>query len=192
MKIFKQEVRLASKSPRRYQLLKESGFDVEVVEIDVEELWDDNMKSEQVAAYLAKLKGKAAVEKFGDQTLLLTADSVVVADGQILEKPRNEDEAHEMLRKLSNTRHEVHTGFCIQYKGIEIVDSVTSIVHMDELTKEERSYYIEEFSPYDKAGGYGIQEWIGHCKIKKIEGSYTNIVGLPMREVYRAFRSILS
>ena len=192
MKIFDHEIWLASKSPRRLQLLKESGFRVKVVEIDVEEKWDPSLSNEKVAQYLAGLKGDAAFQEFGRNEILVTADSVVVADGQLLEKPMDKEEAHQMLKLLSNATHEVFTGFCIQFKGVRIQDSVKSIVHMDEISKAEREYYIQQFQPYDKAGGYGIQEWIGHCKIGKIEGSYTNIMGLPMREVYQALRTVIT
>ena len=192
MKIFEHEIWLASKSPRRSQLLEESGFRVKVVEINVEERWDPSLPNEKVAQFLAGLKGDAAFHKYGRNQILVTADSVVIADDQLLEKPSDVKEAHEMLKLLSSASHEVFTGFCIQFKGIRIQDSVKSIVHMDEISKSEREYYIQHFHPFDKAGGYGIQEWIGHCKIGKIEGSYTNIMGLPMREVYQALRTVIT
>lgn len=192
MKIFEHEIWLASKSPRRLQLLEESGLTVKVVDIEVEEIWDPQLSADKVASFLAGLKGDEALKKYGRNQILLTADSVVVADDHILEKPADEKEAHKMLTLLSNGKHLVYTGFCVQYKGVRIQDSILSEVHMDEITEQERSYYIQKFRPYDKAGGYGIQEWIGHCKIGHINGSYTNIVGLPMREVYQALRTIIT
>jgi septum formation protein len=192
MNIFDEEIWLASKSPRRLQLLQESGFKVKVVPIDVEEEWDDNMPYNKVAAYLAELKGAAAFQEYGPDQVLITADSVVVASDRLLEKPGDISEAHEMLSLLSNRTHKVYTGFCIQHKGQKFLETVMSIVHMDDISNAERSYYIDEFKPFDKAGSYGIQEWMGHCKINKIEGSYTNIMGLPMREVYRALHTIIT
>lgn len=181
---------LASQSPRRVQLLEESGFSFKQLKINVEEKYPDELPSEKIAAYLANLKAEAAAHLFSELRPILTADSIVIQNGKVLEKPSNRTDAFEMLKELSGKTHFVDTGFSIVTDETTITNSVRSKVYMSTLSEEEINYYIDHYNPYDKAGSYGIQEWIGHCKISKIEGSYTNIMGLPMKEVYDAFRQI--
>jgi len=181
---------LASQSPRRVQLLEESGFSFKQLKINVEEKYPGELPSEKIAAYLANLKAEAAAHLFSELRPILTADSIVIQNGKVLEKPSNRTDAFEMLKELSGKTHFVDTGFSIVTDETTITNSVRSKVYMSTLSEEEINYYIDHYNPYDKAGSYGIQEWIGHCKISKIEGSYTNIMGLPMKEVYDAFRQI--
>lgn len=176
---------LASKSPRRKQLLTEAGFDVCVRVNSVDESYPLDLPVEEVAEYVA-LKKNAANQAFLEpNTILLTCDTAVIHQGTHFEKPLNFDEARAMLEALSGDMHEVISGVCLQSEHKKISFSVCSKVYLDALTSEEIDFYINHGQPYDKAGGYGIQEWIGLCKIASIEGSYTNIVGLPMREVYQ-------
>lgn len=183
---------LASGSPRRKQLLSELGFTFEVQPTDIDETVPPDMPAHQVALYLAKRKGTAAKAKWGDKPCILSADSVVILNSQILGKPRNRSEAIDMILSLSGNNHQVHTGFHLQYQHREIAQKVISNVYMDTISLEEAEYYVDNFQPYDKAGSYAIQEWIGHCKVPKIEGSYTNIVGLPTHEIYQAFKRMES
>jgi septum formation protein len=183
---------LASKSPRRSQLLKESGIPFHQLSVDVEETYPQNLQAGQVASYLAQLKANAAKTQFPECRPLLTADSIVILNDEILEKPKNAEEAQTMLQKLSGKHHFVDTGFCIINEQDEsLVKTVRSEVVMGTLSPQEIQYYITHYHPFDKAGSYGIQEWIGHCKIERISGSYTNIMGLPMYEVYEALRQMM-
>jgi len=173
---------LASKSPRRKELLAllDLEFTVEVCEVD--EVFPDNLEVTEVAEYLAKLKSSAFTDIKKEQ-LIITADTVVVLDEQILGKPKNKIEATTMLQSLSNRSHRVITGVCIKSSGKTISFSNTTKVYFKELRASEIDYYIENYKPFDKAGSYGIQEWIGAIGITKIEGSYFNVVGLPIQEL---------
>lgn len=175
---------LGSKSPRRQQLLREAGFQYTTVTIDVEETFPDNIPAETVASYLAKKKAMAFGGDLGD-SLLVTADTVVIIDGRILGKPENREEAVDMLQCLSGRSHKVITGVCLRDRRVtRCFDEVTR-VYFKKLTAEEIHYYIDNYKPFDKAGAYGIQEWIGLIGIEKIEGSYFNVVGLPVHRIHR-------
>jgi septum formation protein len=173
---------LASQSPRRKELLAllDLEFTVEVREVD--EVFPDNIDVTEVAEYLAKLKA-SAFTNITDEQLIITADTVVVLDNKILGKPKNKAEATQMLQSLSNRSHRVITGVCIKTCDKTISFSNTTKVYFKELTASEIDYYIENYKPFDKAGSYGIQEWIGAIGITKIEGSYFNVVGLPIQEL---------
>lgn len=177
---------LASKSPRRSQLLKQAGFKFEVKTTEVEETYPPDLHTDQVAVYLARKKAKAA-QGFLNQPgeVLLAADSIVIQDGVIFGKPKDKADAFRILKSLSGKMHRVITGVCLLSKQKEKSFSSISKVYFEDLTEEEINFYIEEYQPYDKAGAYAIQEWIGLCKISKIEGIYTNIMGLPVELVYR-------
>jgi len=181
---------LASGSPRRKQLLSELGYIFEVRPANIDETIPPQLPPQKAALYLAQKKGAAAKRILGASHCILTADSIVLLGNTILGKPKNKKEAVEMLLSLSGNRHEVHTGFVVQFQGRQIAKRVVSKVSMDTISLEEAEYYVENYKPYDKAGSYAIQEWIGHCKVIKILGSYTNIVGLPTREVYTALQEI--
>ena len=173
---------LASKSPRRKELLEllDLNFTVEVPEVD--EVFPESLDVTKVAEYLANLKADAFTNIPTD-TVVITADTVVILDEQILGKPKDKAEAVNMLKSLSNRCHKVITGVCIKSKDKTVSFSNTTKVFFKELTSSEIEHYIENYKPFDKAGSYGIQEWIGAIGITKIEGSYFNVVGLPIHEL---------
>jgi septum formation protein len=176
---------LASQSPRRHYLLKELGLRFEILTIQVEERYPENLSPVQIATYLAELKADSFDNsRLDPKALVITADTIVLLDGEILGKPANYTEAVNMLTKLSGKKHDVITAVCLKSKTKKKAFHVQSSVYFKELTQEEIEYYIDNFQPFDKAGGYGIQEWIGYIGITKIEGSYFNIMGLPVKEFY--------
>jgi len=178
---------LASKSPRRRHLLELAGIPYELRSQDVDEDFPADLPAEAVAPYLAQKKARAAAYLLeSEQQILLTADSVVILDGRIFNKPADRAEAQYMLDQLSGRRHTVITGVCLKSLKQEEVLSGVSQVYFKTLTKEEIDYYINQYQPFDKAGSYAIQEWIGLCKIRRIEGTYANIMGLPVDLVYEA------
>ena len=186
MEILNKNIILASKSPRRKQLLEQAGFSIIVKTKEVDESYPDDMPAENVASYLAEKKALACSDFLQKEPdILLAADSVVILENKIFGKPANFDEALQMLRALSNKKHQVITGVCLLSKNKKKVFAGISNVYFQPLTDEEIHYYINNYHPYDKAGSYAIQEWIGLCKISKIEGAYSNIMGLPMEDVYR-------
>lgn len=150
------------------------------------------MASMEVAEFLAKKKNEANLEVAGANEVVITADTVVIRDHDILNKPENEQEAYEMIKSLSGRSHDVVTGVCISNTNQISSFSVKTTVHFTELSNEEILHYIKFAKPFDKAGAYGIQEWIGLIGVTQIEGSYTNVVGLPTREVYVGLRSFLT
>lgn len=184
------KILLASKSPRRKQLLTEAGFNFELVNVDVEEIYDPAMPPVEVPIFLAEKKAIAATDYLKDDVVILAADSVVILDDVVYEKPLDTADAKRMLRALSGRTHQVVTGVCLISSQEKVSFSGTSDVKMGVLSEAEMDYYIQRYQPYDKAGGYGIQEWIGHCKVEQIVGSYTNIMGLPMHLVYKHFMQL--
>ncbi|WP_347216365.1 Maf family nucleotide pyrophosphatase [Chryseobacterium sp.] len=180
---------LASQSPRRKELLSSLGFEFEVVKIDCEEIIPENTKIEEAAAYLAELKADAFRSLTPDE-VLLTADTVVAIDQQILGKPKDEADAYHMLRNLSGTTHQVYTGITIKTADKTITKTDVADVVFDEITDEEIQYYIQKYKPFDKAGSYGIQEWLGMAKIKSLTGSFYTIMGLPTHLVYKILKEI--
>jgi septum formation protein len=183
---FSKNLILASQSPRRSQLLQQAGFSFSIQTKPIDESFPNDLPVTEVAPYLAKEKALAAKSFLQDQNdILLTADSVVILNQTIFGKPKDAEDAHQMLSKLSGNTHEVITGVCLLSLNQEKVFAGHSKVTMEELTDEEIEYYVKKFQPFDKAGSYAIQEWIGLCKISKIEGTYSNIMGLPMDLVYQ-------
>lgn len=185
MDIFNKKIILASKSPRRSQILEQAGFQFEIKTKEVEETYPAELPSKDVAEYLAEKKAMASKEFLQNDEILLTADSIVLLGNKIFGKPKDFEDAKNTLEQLSGNVHEVITGVCLLSKSKKSTFSSVSKVHLEALTEAEIVYYIEKFKPYDKAGAYAIQEWIGLCKISKIEGTYSNIMGLPMELVYR-------
>lgn len=183
---FDKKIILASKSPRRSQLLSEAGFDFEIKTKEVEEDYPADLAVEAVAPYLARKKALASRDIIQDDEILLAADSVVILGDTIFGKPTDRDDAIRILEALSGNMHQVITGVCLLSKEKEQTFSGISKVYIDELSRAEIEYYIDKFKPFDKAGSYAIQEWIGLCKISKIEGTYSNIMGLPVNLVYKA------
>jgi len=179
---------LASKSPRRAQLLREAGFEFTVQALDVDEDFSPETPVEEVAEHLAVRKARAAAHLIQDREIILSADSVVVLDGKIYNKPADYAEAFGMIRQLSGRQHTVFTGVCLLGKEKHVSFSGISRVWFAELTDAEIDFYIRSCQPFDKAGAYGVQEWIGHCKIQRIEGTYANVMGLPVDLVYEALQ----
>jgi septum formation protein len=176
---------LASESPRRQYLLKELGFDFEIFAMHLEETYPAGLTPVQIACYLAEMKANSFdTARLDKNSIILTADTIVSIGDEILGKPRNHSEAVDMLKKLSGCRHEVITAVCLKSKQKTRIFYVLTSVTFKELTNEEINYYIENFRPFDKAGGYGVQEWIGYIGITNIDGSFFNVMGLPVRELY--------
>ena len=176
---------LASKSPRRQNLFKGLGLEYEIVVNEVEEDYPAGLNDEGIAIYLAELKAKAFnFNGYPENTLIITADTIVCIDGQILNKPKNAEDAKRMLRLLSGRMHKVITGLCIKTRTKTKTFSVTTDVYFKKLTEEELEYYVTNYKPFDKAGAYGAQEWIGYVGIEHISGSYFNVVGLPTYQLY--------
>jgi len=186
-----QKIILASKSPRRKFLLEQGGLDVEVKSYDVEEIYPEDLDPKEVPEYLAKLKIQPAIDALDEEDIVLAADTIVLFDGKILGKPKDRAEAKLFIQTMSAKEHTVITGVCIATREKQESFSVFSEVLFSEISEEEIDYYIDKFKPYDKAGGYGIQDWIGWTKIKSIRGSYSNIMGLPMHEVYDGLKKCL-
>jgi len=174
---------LASKSPRRQMILTEAGFDFIVKPVDISEDYHGMLPVEDVAKYLAEKKAKQ-FPFLRDNEIVIAADTTVVINGTILGKPQNAAEAATMLTSLSGKIHDVITGVCIKSKDKVVSFDDDTRVYFKSLTDKEIDYYIKEFKPFDKAGAYGIQEWIGMIGIRKIEGSYFNVMGLPIHKVY--------
>jgi len=181
---------LGSKSPRRSQLLTEAGFTIEVRIQDVEESFDPKMPVIEVAEMLALRKAAGLRQTLTSEEILITADSVVILDNIIYNKPENYADGVKMLGILAGRTHTVATGVCMMTTQEITSFTVTTEVIFDPMTLEEIDYYLTNHTPYDKAGAYGIQDWVGLCKVSKINGSYTNVMGLPMREVYAAIMDI--
>lgn len=176
---------LASRSARRQYLLKELGLDFEIISTEVPEEYPDTLTPEEIALFLADKKAESFdTTRMDEKRIIIAADTIVSLNGEILGKPRNYEEALTMLKKLSGKKHDVITGVCIKSRNKKSLFHVTSQVYFKELSDEEIDYYINNFRPYDKAGGYGIQEWIGYIGIARLEGSFFNVMGLPVKEVY--------
>jgi len=186
MMILEKQLILASRSPRRKQLLEQAGFTFTVQPLDLEEDFPADLPAGEVAEFLAVKKARAGKSLIREREILLAADSVVLLDGKIYNKPADEREAQDMLRALSGRMHQVMTGVCLLSAQREVSFAGKSSVQMEALTQEEIEYYVRRYQPYDKAGSYAIQEWIGLCKISRIEGTYANIMGLPVDLVYKA------
>lgn len=176
---------LASRSPRRQKLLKELGLNFKVRPMDVDESYPQYLKHEEIARYLSELKAMAFdFSELCENCLVISADTIVWKDGLVLPKPKDFDDAVRILETLSGNVHEVITGVSLRTKDKLRTFHSTTKVYFKKLSREEIDYYIINYKPYDKAGAYGIQEWIGYIGIEKIEGSYFNVVGLPVQKLY--------
>ncbi|MFC2176170.1 Maf family nucleotide pyrophosphatase [Bacteroidota bacterium] len=184
------ELILASASPRRAWLMTELGVPFTVQPKHAEEVYSDLLKKEEIPLYLAKLKADAFTEKEVEKKIILTADTVVWLNGKELQKPTDLEDAKRMIGQLSGTSHEVYTGIHLRTTDQAISDFDRTVVHFKKLSDDEIDYYVENYKPLDKAGAYGIQEWIGYIGIEKIEGCYFNVMGLPLRKVYNALKSL--
>ena len=180
---------LASNSPRRRELL--SGMDVEYEVLtlpDIDESYPDDLPHEEIPEFLAKKKASAYRSMMQDNTLLITADTIVLLQGRILGKPSDKENAKSMLRELSGETHRVVTGVCLTSIQKQVCFSYTAYVTFGDLSDEEINYYMDKYNPMDKAGAYGVQEWIGYVGVKRIEGSYFNVMGLPIFKVYHELK----
>ena len=177
------KILLASNSPRRKELLQALGFDFEVVSVDCDEVYPLDLAVEEIAGYLSELKSNG-FRTLQEEELLITADTIVVLNEEILGKPKDEVDAKEMLQKLSGKTHQVYTG--ITLKTLRKTLTKTDVAHVEfgKITDDEIDFYIQKYKPFDKAGSYGIQEWLGMAKIKNMEGSFYTIMGLPTHLVY--------
>ena len=183
-KLKNKRIILASASPRRQYLLKEMGLNFEVQVREIEESFPFDLKAEKIPLFLCKKKADTfSVDELHD-TILITADTIVWLNNEVLEKPANSGEAEIILKKLSGKMHEVITAVCIKSKDKESLFFSSTLVYFKELLEEEIKYYIDVYQPYDKAGAYGIQEWIGMIGVPRIEGSYFTVMGLPMHKLY--------
>ena len=195
-KLNKYNVILASKSPRRQFLIKELGLPFEIRTKETDESFPKKLKGKQIALYLCKKKAEAFRSELKPNDLLITADTIVWIGNKVLNKPKNYKEAVKMLRILSGKMHTVYTGVCIgcysPFQGgvrrtgdVKLnAFTVSTKVFFKKLTPEEIDFYVTNYKPYDKAGAYGAQEWIGYVGVKKIIGSYFNVMGLPVKELY--------
>ena len=183
---------LASASPRRRELLADCDLDFELAEkFECEECYPADLEADKVAEYLSQLKSNAYPHPLCEGDILLTADTVVILGNKILGKPHSEAEAVEMISTLSGATHKVVTGVTLRTAERTISFSAESLVTFRELDTEEISYYVEKYRPLDKAGAYGIQEWIGYIGIEGIEGSFYNVMGLPVQRLYSALKELL-
>ncbi len=180
----KYKIILASKSPRRHELLAGLDLPFEVVIHEVDEVFPGGLSMEEIPVYLAKLKAAPFLDELSADTLVITADTIVWIDGTVLGKPNDYDHAYAMLQQLSGKKHVVVTGVCLTSKDKQVAFSATTDVYFKDLKDSEIDYYLKNYQPYDKAGSYGVQEWIGYIAIERIEGSYFNVMGLPVQRLY--------
>ncbi|WP_372775517.1 Maf family nucleotide pyrophosphatase [Mangrovibacterium sp.] len=176
---------LASASPRRQQLLDELGLKFEVRPSDSDEFYPEELGMTAIPEYLAQLKADSLTQNMADDELIITADTIVWKDEKVLGKPADRNEAFDMLKSLSGSQHQVITGMYLQSINKKVSFHAVTEVWFDEMSDDEINYYIDKYQPYDKAGAYGIQEWIGFVGIYKIEGSFYNVMGLPVHKLYQ-------
>lgn len=190
MRLSEYKIILASNSPRRKELLSGLDLEYEVSTLpDIDETYPDNLEGEEIALYIANKKAEAYKNLLKDNTLLITADTIVLLKNKVYGKPNNEEDAKQMLKELSGNTHRVVTGVCILTKTKQKSFAVTSKVRFTDLSESEIEYYVSKYKPLDKAGAYGIQEWIGYIGIEHISGSYFNVMGLPVQRLYRELQN---
>lgn len=181
---------LSSNSPRRKELLSGLGipFQVRIID-DIDESYPADLNSLEVASYISKKKSEAYKTTLQDDEIVITADTVVLCEDEILGKPKDEEEAYKMLETLSGKVHQVITGVTIALKDKEKTFSVVTDVTFKALSSQEINYYIKTYKPFDKAGAYGIQEWIGYIGVTSLQGSYFNVMGLPIQRIYEELKT---
>lgn len=183
-KLKKFNIILASGSPRRQRFLKELDVDFTIQLKQVDEIYPTELKGKEITNFLAKLKANE-FKNLKDNDLVITADTIVWFKGKALGKPKNQTEAVKMLKKMSNNKHQVFSSICLKSAQKQFVFSDKTTVYIKKLSLEEINYYVSNFKPYDKAGSYGIQEWFGHIAVKKIKGSFFNVMGFPVHKFYK-------
>lgn len=187
----KYKVILASNSPRRKELLSGLGLEYEVkVMPGIDETYPDTLPTEEVPVYIAREKAEAYRKSIAEDELIITADTVVCIDGEVLGKPADEAEAHAMLRKLAGRTHLVITGVCLTTAQFQKSLAAVTEVTFDKLTDGEISFYVEKYRPFDKAGAYGVQEWIGYVGVTGMNGSFYNVMGLPVQRLYQELKKL--
>lgn len=185
----KYKIVLGSNSPRRRELLAGLDFDFEVQAIpDIDESYPEGLSAEEIPLYIARKKAEAYADRMSDDELLITADTIVWTFKQVLGKPTDREDAIAMLQTLSGHVHEVVTGVCITTKEKTVSFSASSAVSFAQLDTDEITYYVDKYRPFDKAGSYGVQEWIGYVGVEAINGSFYNIMGLPIQRLYRELK----
>ena len=186
----KYEIVLASNSPRRKELLQRMGVNFKVRTLfGIDESYPDSLRGEDIVCYISRNKAKAYQSSMAPNELLITADTIVYVDGEVMGKPKNAEQAKEMLHKLSGKTHQVITGVTIVTAKRTENFGVTSQVIFTNITDEEINFYVDNYLPLDKAGAYGIQEWIGIVAVEEIKGSYFNVVGLPVQRLYQKLKT---
>lgn len=186
----KYEIVLASNSPRRKELLQRMGVNFKVRTLfGIDESYPDSLRGEDIVCYISRNKAKAYQSSMAPNELLITADTIVYVDGEVMVKPKNAEQAKEMLHKLSGKTHQVITGVTIVTAKRTENFGVTSQVKFTNITDEEINFYVDNYLPFDKAGAYGIQEWIGIVAVEEIKGSYFNVVGLPVQRLYQKLKT---
>jgi septum formation protein len=183
---------LASRSPRRQELLKELGLKFEVVIKDWIEKYPPHLKAEKIALYVSNAKARTFLPGIQGDEIVITADTIVWSNGKVKDKPMDRDDALKILKEISGSTHSVITGVCLLSKNRQLSFFSTTKVTFSELTNDEIEFYIDNFNPYDKAGAYGIQEWIGIAACSRIEGSYFNVMGLPVEQVYHELQKFIA
>jgi len=184
LKEFPYQIILGSNSPRRQELLKSLGFTFLNKPINADESFPIDLLAEEIALYLAEKKADAYAEDLKETEILITADTIVWCEGKVFNKPANFIEGKKMLETLSGKMHEVFTAVCLKSGNKQTTFYDVSKVYFKKLKPEEIEYYLINFTPYDKAGGYGVQDWLGYIAIDNIEGSFYNVMGLPVKELY--------
>lgn len=180
---------LASNSPRRRELLSGLGLDFEVRVLQgIDECYPADLREGDIPLYISRAKAQAYLSSLSEDELLITADTIVWLDGEVLEKPKDEADACRMLRELSGKTHQVFTGVCLTTKEKQVAFSCRTDVTFARLDEEEIQHYVETYRPLDKAGAYGVQEWIGYIGVERVEGSYFNVVGLPVQRLYQTLK----
>lgn len=187
----KYKIKLASNSPRRRELLSGLGVDYEVKLLPgIDETYPDTLKGEEIPIYIAREKASAYRPSMQADELIITADTIVYIDGEVLGKPKDEEEACQMLRKLSRRSHQVITGVCLMTTEFQKSFASVTEVTFDQLSEEDIRFYVEHYRPMDKAGSYGVQEWIGFIGVTGLKGSYFNVMGLPVQRLYQELRKL--
>jgi septum formation protein len=183
---------LGSKSPRRQHLLKELGLKYSVIDIDIDEIYPQHLKGGDIAKYLCGLKADTVnLWNYPENTILVTADTIVWLNGKYIGKPSNKADAIQILEQLSGKQHHVYTGICLRKNNHKHVFTAKTAVQFNELTSEEIQYYVSHHRPFDKAGAYGIQDWIGYIGIIGIQGCYYNVMGFPVQLFYKELQNFI-